>query len=208
MEQFSLEKVKEEIIKKIETAIGNPISDERLEEIERELARFNSIFIEKGFRDEEQDKAEKQLEEEILKSSALAENIVEFEIMLNYLSERFGTQHDWIDNYLAHENAHANVAEATGHESLGYATVFIKDNSGELVSIQPVHITKPQPEWGPKEVFSKNIEVLEAPEKYGDKLSDGDRADIELSRQKLRKIEERENKDKEKLEEVRKELGI
>lgn len=208
MEQFSLERVREEIIKRVETAIGNPISDERLGEIERELSKFNSVFIEKGFRDEEQNKAEKQLEEEILRSSALAENLFEFETMLNYLSERFGTQHGWIDNYLAHENAHANVAEATGHESLGYATVFIKDNSGELVSIQPVHITKPQPEWGPKEVFSKNIEVLEAPEKYGDKLSDGDKADIVLSKQRLKEIEEREKKDKEKLEGVRKELGI
>lgn len=204
MEQFSLEKTREDIVRKIEQAINNPISENRLGEIENELKLFTDKFIETGNRTEEQLGVEKKLEEEIFKSSAIVGNITEFRIMLDYLSEKFGSEHRWVENYLAHENAHANVAENTGHEFVGYATVFIKDESNNLVGIQPLNFTKPQLEWGPEEMLRKGIKTTEAPEKYGDKLSDGDKSDLALSKQRLEKIEE----DKNRLAELRKELSI
>lgn len=119
-------------------------------------------------------------------------------------NKKFGSEHGWVEKYLAHENAHVNIAEVTEHEVVGYATVFIKDNTGELVAIQPLNFTKPQLEWGPEEMIRKNIETAEAPEKYGDKLSDGDKSDLTLAKQRLEKIEE----NKKRLVELKKELGI
>ena len=204
MEQFSLEKIKEDIVRKIEAAIENPISEVRLGEIEEKIKSITEFFIENGFNNNEQKATEKALEEEILKSSTTVDNIAEFEIMLEILSDKFGSQHGWVENYLAHENAHGNVAEATGHDWVGYSTVFIKDNNNELTGIQPLNFTKSKPEWGPKEMLTKKIQVTEAPEKYGDKLSDGDKSELDWERQKLEKIEE----DEKRLIELRKELGI
>jgi hypothetical protein len=200
----SFEQIKDEVVKKIEQASGNPISEDRLGEIEDELKLLTDNFIETGNRSVEQLEAEKVLEEELFKSSAIVGNITEFRIMLDYLSEKFGSEHKWVENYLAHENAHASVAEATGHEFVGYATIFIKDNKNEIVGIQPLSFTKPQLEWGPEEMIKKGIETTEAPEKYSDKLSEGDETALILAKQRLEKIEQ----DKQRLSEIRKELGI
>lgn len=206
--QPSLEEIREGVIKKIEQASSNPISEDRLGEIENELKLSTDKFIETGKRSEEQLETEKRLEEEIFTASAIVDNLVEFRMMLDYLSEKFGSEHGWVEKYLAHENAHVNIAEATEHEVVGYATVFIKDNNGELVAIQPLNFTKPQLEWGPEEMVKKNIETAEAPEKYGDKLSDGDKLDIALTKQRLEEIEKKKDIDKNRLAELRKELGI
>lgn len=203
-DQPSLEEIKEEVIKKIEQASSNPISEDRLEEIENELKLSTDKFIETSKRSKKQLESERKLEEEIFTASAIVNNLVEFRIMLDYLSEKFGLEHGWVEKYLAHENAHVNIAEVTEHEFVGYATVFIKDNTGELIAIQPLNFTRPQLEWGPEEMIKKNIETAEAPEKYSDKLSDGDESDLVLARQRLEKIE----KDKNRLAELRKELGI
>lgn len=207
-QQFSLEKMRHNIAGRIEAASSNPIAETRLAELEDQLEKFTDKLIDIGHRDDEQIASESAIEIEILRSSAVADNIVEFTEMLEQLSAKYGAQHKWKEKFLAHENAHASVAQAMGHQWVGYATVFIKDEGGNLSSIQPLHFTKPKPEWGPKELISKNIEVTKAPEKYGDRLSPSDEQGLVRDMERLERIKLREEADSKRIAELRRELGI
>ncbi|MDO8482593.1 MAG: hypothetical protein Q7S86_02120 [bacterium] len=213
---FSLEKIRKEIFQRIDVARNNPIARTRLVEIEKQLGRFIDTFLKNGQRDDAQIISENEIDREILQSCAVADNIVEFKEMLRQLAERYesaiGKNNEeaikWAEDMLAHENAHANVAQATGHEWVGYAALFIKDEDGNLSSFQPLHFTKPKLEWGPRELITKSIEVIEAPEKYGNKLSEGDVESLAQDKQRLESIRVREEMDQRRISEIRKDLGI
>jgi len=194
---FSLEKMRAEISTRIEQARNNPIAEARLVELEAELSKLTDDFIRIGSRDAGQISSEDAVENEILKSSAVADNIVEFKEMLGQLGATYGdaikggneSAEKWAEDLLAHENAHANVAQETGHEWVGYGAVFIKDEAGRISSIQPLHFTKPKLEWGPREVIEKNIGVTQAPEKYGINFRRGTSSSLLVMRKNWRKYD-------------------
>jgi hypothetical protein len=200
------EQIKLKVSEKIENAINNPIYESRLIELEEKLKNTRDRFIKTGKRNAEDNAQDDEVESELMKSSAVVETLPEFKEMLNQLSVRFGNQYNWINDYLAHENSHANIAESTGHDLVGYATVFIKDDQGNLSNIQPLHFNKPDLNWSPEEMLRKSIEVTNAPEVYGDKLSEGDMESLQNDKKSLAEIRERE--DKLRISEIRNDLGL
>ena len=154
------------------------------------MAFRSSYLINHRYDDAEVCAVEDMIEFEILHSTALADTIGEFRETLEQIRIEFGLTQEWVDDLVAHENAHANVARDTGHEWVGYGAVFIKDDNGQLSAVQPVHFTKPDLSWGPMELITKSIEVTEAPAVYGNKLSEGDVANLEQDKARLEKIRE------------------
>ncbi|MES2088329.1 MAG: hypothetical protein V4467_05075 [Patescibacteria group bacterium] len=200
------EGIKSIMAERIEAAKKNPIFESRLAILEDQLGKFKDEFVRTDRRSIEQIAQEDLILGEILKSSALADNIIEFREMLTQIATTYGKPQEWITDLLAHENAHANVAAETGHEWVGYASVFIKNEAGNLSSIQPLHFTKPSLTWGAKESLEKEIDVLEAPDKYGNRASSFDRDDILKNRERLELIHAREQRDKDRMDEIRREL--
>ncbi|MFA7193489.1 MAG: hypothetical protein WC087_01050 [Candidatus Paceibacterota bacterium] len=202
-----IQEMKEEISGRLDRAINNPISEERFSELELQLQNLKENFLKKGYRESPEIDDEDSIEKEIFASSAIADTIVEFKEMLDQLGDRFGKYRDWVGKYLAHENAHTNVAETLGYEKVGYATVFIKDENENLAFIQPLHFSKPQIDWGPRESLEKQLEVASAPEKYGDKLSDSDEANIEEYKKDLEELNQSDLDKEKELSEIRSRLN-
>ena len=186
------EKTKEKVTQSLEQAKRNPIFESRITELESQLNTLKDTFIKQGSRSAEMLAEENAIEAEIMQSSALADNIPEYREMLSQIASSYGLSQEWADDLLAHENAHANVAEVTEHEWVGYAAIFIKDENNNLTSIQPVHFTKPQLSWGPKELLEKSIEVTKAPEEYGNRLSEGDDASLTEDTERLKALQAQE----------------
>lgn len=203
-----LESVKLKIKEAIDRAKGNPIAESRLIEIESLNNKMVDNFIERGYHDREDIIQEDLIEAEILKSTALADNLVEYEEMLSQIASEYNLSEEWGKNLLAHENSHANISQSVDEDWVGYGAVFIKDDQGSLSSIQPLHLSKPKINWGPKEVVSKKIEVLNAPAVYENDLSEGDESDIELNKQRLEKIRLKEEAENNRMTELRGKLGI
>lgn len=185
-----LESMKARVAENIKKAKERPILESRLVKLEIILNAHRDKFIETGQRSAEAVAEEDMIEFEILHSTALADTIGEFRETLEQIRVEFGLTQEWVDDLVAHENAHANVARDTGHEWVGYGAVFIKDDNGQLSAVQPVHFTKPDLSWGPMELITKSIEVTEAPAVYGNKLSEGDVANLEQDKARLEKIRE------------------
>jgi hypothetical protein len=204
----SLEIVKTKIRESIEKAKNNPIAESRLSEIESINNKTVDNFIERGYHDPEDIIQEDLIEVEILKSTALAENLIEYEEMLHQISSEFGLSKQWAEDLLVHENAHANISEFVNEDWIGYGAVFIKDEEGFLSNIQPLHLSKPKITWGPKEMITKKIEVLDAPRVYENQLSEGDVLDIELNQKRLEKIKLQEENEKKRMTQIREELGM
>lgn len=196
-QEFNAEKMRSDIAERIRNAKDNALSEERLAEFEDKLRSYQDLFIKNGQRNPEDIAEEDQIEAEILRSSAVADTLNEFREVLEQIKANYFLGEEWVNNLVEHENAHANVAQATGHEWVGYGAVFIKDANGQLSNIQPVHFTKPNLSWGPREVITKNIEVTEAPALYGNSLSEGDEKSVEEDQERLKRIDE-----------TRKRLGI
>jgi hypothetical protein len=183
--QPSLEQINEAIIEKVKHAISNPISADRLDEIGVDLEYFGDKHAKNGGLDEEDLAIVKVLEDERHRSSAVSGNITEFRMMLDYLEVRFGPENEWVKTFLAHENAHANVAEETGHNFFGYFLTFIKGDDPKRMNVEIRVETQAQPEWGPEETIRKGIAVILAPEHYGDTLSESDEANWLKAERKL-----------------------
>lgn len=196
------EQLKSNVQKKLEHAKNRALLDSRLLELETQMAELSQSSNSDRFQKED------KIQQEITSSSAVSDTLVEFREVLRQLTEEYGEyglDEKWAEDLLAHENAHANIAQATGHEWVGYLTTFIKDNEGRIVSIQPSHLTKSQKGWGYRESIVKHIEVLDAPRKYDNKLSSFDEQDIETDKKRLADLEKTH---KEEIDAVRKSLGI
>lgn len=198
-----IEKMRAKVAERLKQARNNPISESRLMELEQKLDLGKDEFIETQHRSPDRVKEENMIEKEILRSSALADNLTEYTEMLQQIRTAYGLTQEWANDLLAHENAHANVAQETGHEWVGYAAVFIKDSDGNLISIQPLHFTKPNLSWGPEEMIAKNIEVTKAPEVYVNKLSEGDELSLVEERRRLERIKMRKAPDEAKIEKLK-----
>lgn len=193
------EQLKELVKQKIETAKANAILESRLEELEKDMYEYSSR------QDDEAYKHEDLIEKEILNSSAVANDLAEFQEVLRQIKEEYGQTDEWAENMLAHENAHANVAEQTGHPWVGYTTLFVKDENNSIVGIQPAYFTKSDRKWGKVETLIKRMEVTNAPRVYDNAPSEYDDADLKKDGERLKVLE---RTDAEEVARVRKSLGI
>jgi hypothetical protein len=191
----------------LDVAEKNPIAESRLGELEQEISRHKKDFVERGTRSAEDEAREEEILEEILQSSAVADTIVEYKLMLESIARRHNLPDGWSTHMLAHENAHANVAISTGHEFVGYAAIHMKDESGALSSIQPLVFHKPDPVWGPVESLKKGIEVTKAPEAFENEMSDDDIASVAEDEEHLARAQQLETQRQLRLSEIRGELA-
>jgi len=201
-----IEAVSVRIEKALDAAEKNPIAESRLGELEEEISRHKKDFVEQGARSAEDEAREEEILAEILRSSAVAESIVEYKLMLESIARRHNLPDGWATHMLAHENAHANVAISTGHEFVGYAAIHMKDESGALSSIQPLVFHKPDPTWGPVESLTKGIEVTKAPEAFENEMSDGDTASVAEDEEHLARAQQLEVQRQQRLSQIREEL--
>lgn len=201
------ESVSMRIEKALDIAEKSPIAESRLGELEQEISRHKKDFVEHGTRSAEDEAREEEILAEILRSSAIAENVVEYKLMLESIARRHNLPDGWSTHMLAHENAHANVAINTGHEFVGYAAIHMKDESGALSSIQPLVFHKPDPTWGPVESLTKGIEVTKAPEMFENEMSDGDTASVAEDEEHLARAQQLEVQRQQRLSQIREELA-
>jgi hypothetical protein len=187
------------IKEKIDTAKANAILESRLEEIEKKMYEYSLR------QDEEAHRQEDLIEQEILSSSAVANDLTEFREVLGQIKQEYEQTNEWAENMLVHENAHANVAEQTGHPWVGYTTLFIKDSNNRIVGIQPAFFTKSDRKWGKVETLMKRMAVTDAPRVYDNSPSEQDDLDLKKDNERLKEFEKTEAKE---VARVRESLGL
>jgi len=85
--------------------------------------------------------------------------------------------HSIIDT-LAHENAHGNKAEQLGANHHGYSFTLSETADGKF-AVQPQAITSIPDEWSTKKANEVDAQILQAPDEYGNKMSDSDKKKLE-----------------------------
>ena len=85
--------------------------------------------------------------------------------------------HSIIDT-LSHENAHGNKAEELGAKHLGYKFVLIKSANGGFL-VQPQAMTYIPDEWDKEKQNDTEMKILQAPEEYGNEMSQSDKNYLE-----------------------------
>lgn len=192
-------RLQENIRTKIETARNNAIARTRLEELQREILILGKRDDIESFRRED------EIEREILNSSAIAKDITEFRELLRQIGVEYSLNGEFVHDTLAHENAHANVAEVTGHEWVGYIALFLKNSEGQVDGIQPAFFLKNNRTWGKAETLMKRLAVTKAPKLYGNSLTDSDEGDIQRDEKRLKELEVTHS---EEIKRVSRELGL
>ncbi len=114
-----------------------------------------------------------ELRKAVDESSVIVQSLAEFRILVSKTIGKFNTNN--VDRVIAHENAHANVIEAEGAHFLGYRLLVVKnDVTGSSFSYRPgVKYDSPE-DWDTERKQKASINILSAPEDYGDRLSDSD----------------------------------
>ncbi len=170
----AFEKIKEEIALKIERASANPLRTSRYLELEGQIKAQKDTFFATGAKTEEDLVLDEAIKQEIIGSAAVVDTIPEYTEMLTQISRKYGLSEEWARDLLAHENAHANVSEQLGYDQIGYGTFFLSNDEGVLESIQPAHIHEEPNAWKAFEVIENGIKTLEAPQEYGNEMSEAD----------------------------------
>jgi hypothetical protein len=191
--QNSLETLRKEIRERIEKVRHNPISQKRLQELESRMDAIFTRFSEKGERTTGEIKEEKNIISEISRHSVVVYGIAEFRLVLEEMADYikgFYTKED-IDDILAHENAHMNVASSLEYKISGYALTFIDSGDGNL-GVQPSCLFFMNENWNLKQTLNNTISSLDAPRKYGNSLSEKDINGIIFIRRILQKLHNKE----------------
>jgi hypothetical protein len=114
------------------------------------------------------------LEAEINKGAVSVETISDFSALLHHASRMDeGLSNEQVQSVLAHENAHAIVAQTVGANHEGYTLLVLKDED-RFIYTAWVNFTHPD-SWLDEEGKVKDlIKVFAAPKTYGDSLSEAD----------------------------------
>lgn len=102
------------------------------------------------------------------KGTISVETLFEFSLAMKLL----GISDKERQDYLSHENAHANKAESLGVQHLGYKIPLVKIGN-ELFFKPYTHINMPN-EWSDEKTKKTLRKILLAPNEYGNKMSPGD----------------------------------
>jgi hypothetical protein len=90
--------------------------------------------------------------------------------------EMLGFDYEAVADTLSHENAHGNKAEQLGAKHLGYRFLLIRMPEGLVVQPQ-ANLYIPD-EWDEKTQNDVLTQITNAPEEYGNELSEGDLRDL------------------------------
>jgi hypothetical protein len=107
------------------------------------------------------------IQEEIMNSSVTVHTLAEYKMVLQSMMDD-----DEAEEILAHENAHANVAQSLGAEFLGYSLLICKDGD-EFVFRGGAPYRLPS-EWSTEKKKAAHLRIYGAPEEYGEENSPTD----------------------------------
>lgn len=125
-----------------------------------------------------------KIDEEVKKHKISVETLPEFQ----FLMKNLGKNYYRVTSTITHENAHGNKADAIGAKHEGYSLLVSKSKKGEGFSYQPmVHTTVPRI-WDKEKQIKANIKIAQAPDEYGDHISDGDEEQIKKLREELKNL--------------------
>lgn len=190
-----------EIKKAFEQAKNNPILDSRLVALEKEIVELGKIKNEQAFRRED------EIEQEILAHSLVVDDVMAFKEALFEVAKLCGQDKDWVIDMLAHENAHANMAQVAQYKVIKFIVLFIKDESGKLVSIQPACYFRSDPNFSKIESITKRIAITDAPRLYDNKPSPRDESELIKDQAELDALA-RNSLDKSEILRIRRDLGL
>lgn len=199
---FNIDNFRNRLRVAFEKAKSNPILVDRLAALEQEMLELGKIKNEQAF------KREDEIEKEIFTHSVVVDDLVSFKYVLFEVAELCGEDEDWVVDMLAHENAHANMAQVAKYKVIKYMVLFIKDEDGKLVSIQPSCYFRSDPNLSKIESITKRIAITDAPRVYGNQLSPHDEGELERDRKELAILEMDDPKRKLEIDRIRRELGI
>lgn len=120
-----------------------------------------------------------KIDEKMEKCIITVETISDFKILM----EKTGKNYYSVIGTVEHENAHANKALSLGGIHHGYSLIVGKDTDG--FSYQPIALTDVPEYLDEGEKIEKNLEILNAPKEYGNKLSPEDEKNIKFLKDRL-----------------------
>jgi hypothetical protein len=175
MESFSkneiLDKLEVELRGKIDFAKENALSEEEYEEVSEKEFEMQSIQNKRELTDEEVEYYF-DFRERMNKATIEVKTLIEAKRIMELLNFK---QETLIDT-LAHENAHGNVAEQHGAQHIGYKFVVIEGKGGYIIQPQ-ANIYLPD-EWDKNKQNFVLARITQAPEEYGNSISEGDKRDL------------------------------
>jgi len=148
-DRVSLENIETKIKKKISSAKEYALNEEQYREA-----------VEKGF--------------DLTDATVFVDTLTEARIAMEIL----GFDEDSLVDTLSHENAHGNKAQQLGAKHDGYKFVLIRGNNGGF-RVQPQARVYIPDEWDKEKQNSVLLEIIKAPEEYGNSVSDHDKHDLE-----------------------------
>ncbi|MEI6490499.1 MAG: hypothetical protein WCO16_01910 [bacterium] len=168
----SLEALEAEIRKKVEEVKARAIS---LKDARKTIKAIDKLlYAEDGDHDEEL----LALHDILMDSTVTVQTLIEFKMVMQNMTD----DPEQVEEMIAHENSHANVAESLGAKFIGYALLICKDKDDFVFrGVAPYELP---PEWAARKRKAAHLKIIGAPEKYGEELSDTDIGKIEwLKRQ-------------------------
>jgi hypothetical protein len=200
----NFENIKRQIKEKIDSAKDKAFNIDEFIKISGEIESQKNKFLETGGRTPEDLQKDEEIKKQIVDRSAIVDTIPEYREMLEQIAKEYNKSSEWVVDTLAHENAHANQAENLDYDINGFGGLFLKDENS-VNQFQPFHLHEGKNNWEPIEVLEKEIITLEAPDKYGNKMSDDDI--IEAESAKLLLEQEKEKIRQAKITEARNKLN-
>lgn len=107
------------------------------------------------------------IQDAIMNSSITVQTLAEYRMVLENM-----TNPAEAEEILAHENAHANIAQSLGADFIGYSLLICKDGD-EFVFRGGAPYRLPK-EWSAEKKKAAHIRIYNAPEEYGEELSPTD----------------------------------
>jgi len=192
-----VEQMRKEMRSRVKQARNNPITRDRLQQLEEQFNKLYKNFIGRGVQDQGDIEEDIKLVTELKEHCAVADNLVEFRMVLEEVFSNISEQYrkKVVEDILSHENAHVNSGEASGHKFDGYAVLFIQSQFS-IETTQPFCVIDPDPSWGAREFLERHLYVTIAPATYGNRLSFGDERNLSVYLAELKELDEKEQRAK------------
>ena len=158
--------------KKVTSAKISALSEEEYENILEEESKIQDIESKRRLTDEEVNHFY-EFRKRLTKATITVKTLPEAKMVMKIL----GFDNDSLINTLSHENAHGNKAEKLGAKHLGYKFCLIKADNGDFIVQPQASIDIPE-DWEREKQNKVLSEIIEAPEKYDNKMSQGDKEDL------------------------------
>ena len=178
MEQFPNptklpEQIEAQLQQKISFAKEHALTHEAEQEISEKKFEMEAISSQRELTDEEVELFY-SFREKMNDATTRVETLPEARRVMEVLGFN---EADLIDT-LAHENAHGNKAEQLGANHHGYSFTLSETADGKF-AVQPQAITSIPDEWSTKKANEVDAQILQAPDEYGNKMSDSDKKKLE-----------------------------